>query len=115
MNLAFIGPLKHAGLALSIGLGACLNAGTLLRLLRKHQVFFPQPGWWAFILRVTLAVGAMSLALYLAGGNEDFWLHSRFHSRLIYLMALVALGGGVYFFVLWAGGIRPRQFSRKAA
>ena len=27
MNLAFIIPLKHAGLALAIGLGACLNAG----------------------------------------------------------------------------------------
>ena len=27
MNLAFIGPLKHAGLSLSIGLAACLNAG----------------------------------------------------------------------------------------
>src|SRR6185436_479029 len=29
MNLAFIGVLRHAGLALSIGLGACLNAGLL--------------------------------------------------------------------------------------
>ena len=26
MNLAFIVPFKHAGLALAIGLGACLNA-----------------------------------------------------------------------------------------
>ena len=115
MNLAFIGPLKHAGLALSIGLGACLNASILLSLLRKHQVFFPQPGWRAFILKVTLAVGAMSLALYLAAGNEDFWLHSRFYSRVVYLMGLVMLGVSVYFLALWMGGIRPRQFSRKAA
>ena len=115
MNLLFIGPLKHAGLALSIGLGACLNAGILLNLLRKRQVFFPQPGWWAFMLKVALAVGAMSLSLYLAAGDETFWLHSRFHSRAIYLMGLVALGAFVYFLVLWLGGIRPRQFSRKAA
>ena len=30
MNLAFIIPLQHAGLALAIGLGACLNAGAVL-------------------------------------------------------------------------------------
>jgi putative peptidoglycan lipid II flippase len=29
MNLAFIYPLRHAGLALAIGLGACFNAGLL--------------------------------------------------------------------------------------
>ncbi|RBH40254.1 lipid II flippase MurJ, partial [Pseudomonas sp. MWU13-2860] len=29
MNLAFVFPLKHAGLALSIGLASCLNAGLL--------------------------------------------------------------------------------------
>ena len=35
MNLAFIGWLQHAGLALSIGLAACLNAGLLYRGLRR--------------------------------------------------------------------------------
>jgi putative peptidoglycan lipid II flippase len=29
MNLAFIYPLRHAGLALAIGLGACINASLL--------------------------------------------------------------------------------------
>lgn len=37
MNLAFIGPLKHAGLALSIGLAACLNAALLYWQLRKQK------------------------------------------------------------------------------
>jgi hypothetical protein len=38
MNLAFIGPLKHAGLSLSIGLAACLNAGLLYWQLRKQDI-----------------------------------------------------------------------------
>lgn len=38
MNLAFIGPLQHAGLALSIGLAACLNAGLLYWQLRKQRL-----------------------------------------------------------------------------
>ena len=37
MNLAFIGPLKHAGLALSIGLAACLNASLLYWQLRNRK------------------------------------------------------------------------------
>src|SRR6185295_4146459 len=39
MNLAFIGPLKHAGLALAIGLGACLNAALLYSNLRKQGIY----------------------------------------------------------------------------
>ena len=42
MNLAFIGPLKHAGLSLSIGLAACLNASLLYWQLRKQKIFTPQ-------------------------------------------------------------------------
>src|SRR5512135_1134818 len=35
MNLAFVGWLHHAGLALAIGLGACFNSAVLFYLLRK--------------------------------------------------------------------------------
>ncbi|MCS5948109.1 hypothetical protein LNP05_13290 [Klebsiella pneumoniae subsp. pneumoniae] len=44
MNLAFIGPLKHAGLSLSIGLAACLNAALLYWQLRKQKNFHPAAG-----------------------------------------------------------------------
>jgi putative peptidoglycan lipid II flippase len=37
MNLIFIGWLKHAGLALSIGLASCLNAALLFRGLRAQE------------------------------------------------------------------------------
>lgn len=43
MNTAFIGPLKHAGLSLSIGTAACLNAALLYWQLRKQKIFTPQP------------------------------------------------------------------------
>ncbi|PPS59203.1 hypothetical protein CRX72_14830 [Pantoea sp. BRM17] len=66
MNLAFIGPLKHAGLSLSIGLAACLNAALLYWQLRKQDIFQPQPGWMGFLLRLFIAVGAVALGI-LAG------------------------------------------------
>lgn len=48
MNLAFIGPLKHAGLSLSIGLAACLNASLLYWQLRKQKIFTRNPAGWRF-------------------------------------------------------------------
>jgi peptidoglycan biosynthesis protein MviN/MurJ (putative lipid II flippase) len=39
MNVAFILPMRHAGLAMAIGLGACLNAWLLYRKLRQHSVY----------------------------------------------------------------------------
>src|SRR5882672_2866957 len=63
MNLAFIGPLKHAGLALAIGLGACLNAALLYRGLRQVGIYAPQPGWPVFVLKVAASVGFMAIVL----------------------------------------------------
>ncbi|MCG9059259.1 murein biosynthesis integral membrane protein MurJ [Laribacter hongkongensis] len=110
MNLALIGPLKHAGLALSIGLAACLNAGLLLRQLRVHGIYRPQAGWAGFVLRVGLAVGGMT-AFLLAGLN---WLPVDWHGaawlRAGWLTLLVGGGAGVYFGLLFACGFRLRDF-----
>src|SRR5881296_502382 len=54
-----IGP--HAGLALAIALGACLNAALLYRKLRQHGIYRPQPGWGMFALKVAGALGVMAL------------------------------------------------------
>src|SRR5438874_6483235 len=74
MNLAFIGPLKHAGLALAIGLGACLNAALLYRGLRKVGIYTPQPGWPVFVLKVAASVGFMAIVLFSTMGEASWWL-----------------------------------------
>src|SRR2546421_775713 len=74
MNLAFIWPLRHAGLALAIGLGACLNAALLYRRLRADGVYTPQPGWALFALKVGAAVAIMALALFFVMGPASWWL-----------------------------------------
>ncbi|MCM4487350.1 polysaccharide biosynthesis C-terminal domain-containing protein, partial [Escherichia coli] len=63
MNLIFIGPLKHAGLSLSIGLGACMNASLLYWQLRKQKIFQPQPGWAVFLTKLVIGVVVMSVVL----------------------------------------------------
>ena len=115
MNLIFIVPLGHAGLALAIGLGACLNAGLLLHLLKKHAIYQPQPGWPGYILRVLVAVGVMSAGLYAAMGESAWWLAATFSERMLRLVPLVLGGAALYFITLGLLGFRPRQFTRRAA
>ena len=66
LNLALIGWLQHAGLALAIGLAACLNAALLYRGLRRHAIYTPQPGWLAFYGKLALALLCMGSVLWLA-------------------------------------------------
>ena len=114
MNLAFIGPLQHAGLALAIGLGACINAGLLYYHLRKAGIYRPRPGWFAFLAKLAVAVALMAGALLWAGGASDAWLHYAVLPKLTYLAALVVLGAAVYFGALILFGIRLRDFMRRA-
>ncbi len=115
MNLMFIWQLKHAGLALAIGLGACLNAGLLYYHLRRDGVFQPQPGWHVFLAKLVVAVTVMAAALWLVAGSAESWLHYHAMDKMWRLSVLVLLGVGVYFGVLWALGFRMKDFVRKAA
>jgi putative peptidoglycan lipid II flippase len=115
MNLAFIGPLKHAGLALAIGLGACLNAGLLYRTLRHHDIFQPQPGWPVFLLKVAASVGFMAVVLFTTMGDPAWWLAAGWEKKLPAALGLVVLGATVYAACLLALGFRPRHFSRKGS
>jgi len=115
MNLAFIWPLQHAGLALAIGLGACLNAGLLYYKLRQHNIYSPQPGWGAFALRIAAAIAVMGLCLWFAAGDSEAWLTMPPAIKALRLTGLVALGGAAYFSTLWLLGFRPRDFLRRGA
>ena len=115
MNLAFIIPLGHAGLALSIGLAACLNAGLLLHLLKKHGIYQPQPGWTSYFLRVLLAVVLMAAMLFYTMGDTQWWLAAGFLDRILRLSLLVGGGIVLYFAALGLMGFRPGQFARRAA
>src|SRR6266700_4005276 len=115
MNAALIVPLKHAGLALAIGLGACLNAGLLFRQLRRHGIYLPQPGWGTFALKVAAALAAMAVALWLATGPAPWWLGASGTTRAVAISGLVLLGAAAYFACLWLLGFRPGDFTRRAA
>ncbi|MBL8505674.1 MAG: murein biosynthesis integral membrane protein MurJ [Methylobacillus glycogenes] len=115
MNLLFVGWLHHAGLALAIGLGACINASLLYYYLRRAGTYQPLPGWAGFLLRVLLALILMGLALWFAAGTSASWLHADLWHKLLKLSGLVALGVLVYFGSLWVLGLRIHDFIKRAA
>jgi putative peptidoglycan lipid II flippase len=115
MNLAFIIPLQHAGLALAIGLGACLNAGLLYHKLRHFGIYQPQPGWKFFLLKVLVALVAMGTGIWFAAGSSAEWFAATATERAVKLGLIVLLGGVIYFLCLWLLGFRVRDFTRQGA
>lgn len=117
LNIVFIYGLKlaHAGLALSIGLAACLNATLLYRGLRRHGIYKPQPGWPAFYSKLAISMLVMGVALWFASGEPADWMRWSLMERLLRLSLIVALGAVSYFATLLLTGFRIQDFKRRAA
>jgi len=114
MNLAFIFPLRHAGLALAISLGACLNAGLLYWKLRQQRRFEPQAGWGRFLVKLVVAVLAMVAVLLGLLALMPAWEQGGMAERFLRLGVLVLAGVVAYFGTLALLGFRLRDFSRRA-
>ena len=115
LNLVLVPWVGVAGLSLSIGLGALMNALLLLVGLRRLGAYRPQAGWVGFVLRVLLATAALTAVLAWGAGAVDWLaLRANWPLRVAWLAALLAAAAAVYFAALWLGGIRLHQFVRRA-
>ena len=108
------GPLAHAGLALAISVGACLNAGLLYWKLRQQNLFEPQPGWTRYLLKLLVAVLLMAGVLVAGMWYMPPWEQGHMLERFLRLGALIGAGVVTYFGCLYLFGFRPRDFARKA-
>jgi putative peptidoglycan lipid II flippase len=114
LNIVLVPRFAHAALTLSIGIGAMINAVWLLVGLRMRGSYKPEPGWGVFVLQVVAACAL--LAVFLMWANGAFaWTQLRSESfKRIGLLALILLASAViYFMVLWAAGLKLRQFIRR--
>ena len=114
-NYVFVPVFGHAGLALSIGLGAMVNAAWLLYGLRARGLYRASPGWLGFLLRLLPA--NLALGLWLGWTSQAIdWLAWRGHAllRAGALTGAIAVGAVVYFGLLWLVGLRPQGFLRRA-
>ncbi|WP_353152950.1 murein biosynthesis integral membrane protein MurJ [Herminiimonas fonticola] len=115
MNLIFVPWIAHAGLALSIGLGACLNAGFLYWGLKRRGIYSALPGWRTFFVRLVGALFLMAgVALWVSGYFDWMALRASPLLRVGALLVVLAACGISYFGALLAMGFRFRDFKRIA-
>jgi putative peptidoglycan lipid II flippase len=114
MNLMFVPLYGHAGLTLSIGLAALINAAWLFVGLRRAGLYRAAPGWGGFAARVLLASALLGGLLGWAAHAID-WIGLREHpwQRIGWLAACLAGAVLLYFATLLASGLRLRQFVRR--
>jgi putative peptidoglycan lipid II flippase len=114
MNLALVPWLGHAGLALSIGLAALINACWLLFGLHRRGTYLPAADWPQFAVRVLGANLLLGLALAAAAWGIDWVaLGSQRLVRVGLLSACLAASAVLYFVVLRLTGVRITDFTRR--
>jgi putative peptidoglycan lipid II flippase len=110
LNLVFVPMFAHAGLALSIGVGALVNALWLLVGLIRSRVYQPLIGWGKLFLQVAIASTVLGFALWRLSGYLPWlewstmpygvWL------RLASLFGIISASAVVYFVILLLFGFK---------
>ena len=112
LNLAFVHWLGHAGLALSISLGACFNAAWLWWLMKRSGAFRPEPGWALFLFKLAVALYLMGGVIWYGMGREASWFEIDAVTRAWRLALIIAGAMVTYFASLAIMGLRLRDFMR---
>jgi putative peptidoglycan lipid II flippase len=113
-NLALVPYLAHAGLALSIGLGALVNAAWLLLGLRQKGAYLPSAGWTRFVLQVLAACVVLSAWLAWAVRYWDWTaLHATPLLRVALMTGVLAVSALLYFVSLALLGLKLRALLRR--
>jgi putative peptidoglycan lipid II flippase len=112
LNLVFVVPMvlldipaPHAGLAFATSLAAWVNAGLLLRTLKKRQIYRPDTGWQRLFMQLGLAAMALAVLLVWAVPGITAWLQWSAGLRVASLALWVLAGAGVYLFSLRLSGV----------
>jgi putative peptidoglycan lipid II flippase len=115
-NLVLVPLFAHAGLALSVSLGACANAVALYVGLKRRGMYTARPGWGGFVLRLAIALLVLGGALWWAQRPIDWTaLQTSPWLRAGLLGTMITVAAGLYFAVLFALGFRPRDFRPQQA
>jgi putative peptidoglycan lipid II flippase len=113
MNIVFVPWIAHAGLALSIGLAASINAAFLFHLLKKRGLYTPEPGWSLFLIRLGGALFLLAgVGMWIAAQFDWIALKTEPFLRIGALLMVILACAISYFGALLLMGFRFRDFKR---
>ena len=114
LNIFLVPLLQHAGLTLSIGIGALINALWLLLGLLRRGSYKPSPGWLVFALRVGAASLLLGAFLVWSASAVDWTgMKSHYLQRIWLLAGVLSASAAIYFVALWIFGLKLRQLIRR--
>ena len=114
LNIVLVPRMAHAGLALSIGLGALINAAWLLAGLLRRGSYVPRPGWGLFLAQVLAASLLLAAMLSWASSHADWIaLGDAPGLRAARLAGWMLAAAALYFGVLLLSGMRIGALLRR--
>ncbi|MEW6765948.1 MAG: murein biosynthesis integral membrane protein MurJ, partial [Pseudomonadota bacterium] len=108
-------PGTHAALAAATAFAAWLNAWWLYRALRGGGIYLPSRLWRRSVLQASGATLGMGLLLFLLAPELAEWSAMPGGQRALWLAGLVLGAIALYFVLLAALGLRPRDLKREEA
>jgi putative peptidoglycan lipid II flippase len=116
LNWILIPHLGHVALALSISIGALINAAWMLIALILKGAYKPEKGWPAFILIIIAASASMAFALAMIDQRIDWIaLQASEFKRALYAFAVIVAAAAIYFGLLMLLGLDMMQLIKKRA
>jgi putative peptidoglycan lipid II flippase len=114
LNYFLVPELQHAALALSIGLGACMNAFLLLIGLRYKGLYKTQTKWFLFMFKVSIAAILSAFMMhYFAQQIDWLGLKSQPVLRMFYLIGTLSVIALVYLATLYVLKVPLRALLKK--
>ena len=113
-NLIVVPLWAHAGLAVSVGVGSCINAATLLWILIRRGYYKPGKGWLKSFAGVALSSLVMAVFLIWVQGDIHWaGMQAQWASRAGWILLDIVGAVAVYFAVMMAtgwriGNLRPK-------
>ena len=108
-NLILVWPLDYIGLALSTALAAFVNAGQLLYLLYKRDIYKVSSTTLLFIGKALISGIVMAVAVRYFSPDFSVWATMSTLTSIFYLAALIIGGALLFGLCCMALGIRPRH------
>ncbi|KND55466.1 putative peptidoglycan lipid II flippase MurJ [Candidatus Paraburkholderia kirkii] len=113
-NYIFVPIFSHAGLTLSISLGALANALLLFAGLRCRKIYRPSPGWLRFFVQLIGACLILAGTMHWVAISFD-WVGMRATPflRIALLGASLVVFAALYFGILSVMGFKYAYFKRR--